>query len=109
MTPARDRDLGKITLFSIFLFGSVLLIITIIASDLMGGIDTNGYVRSTPALVTPPGFEETLEAAPTRRPGEGQGLGDGQGEGHSGEGREDHQDGPTPTIDFTTYPTEDDV
>lgn len=106
MKADRNRNPGKTTIFSIFLFGSVLLIITIIASDLVGGGETNGYVRSTPALVTPIGFEETLSAAPTRGRGEGQGQGEGHGEG---EGHNEGEELPTPTINLTTYPTEDDV
>lgn len=106
MKTARNRNPGKTIIFSIFLFGSVLLIITIIASDLVGEGDTNGYVRSTPALSTPIGFEETLSAAPTRSRGEGQGQGEGHGDG---EGHNQEEDFPTPTLNLTTYPTEDDV
>jgi len=106
MKETRDQNLGKTSIFSIFLFGSVLLIITIIATDLVKGGSTDGYVRSTPALVTPIGFEETLSAAPTRGRGEGQGHGEGQGQGES---YNQGEESPTPTINFTTYPTEDDV
>jgi len=106
MKAARNRNLGKTTIFGIFLFGSVLLIIIIIASDLAGKGDTSGYVHSTPALVTPIGFEETLSAAPTRDRGEGQGQGEGHGDG---EGHNEGEELPTPTINLTTYPTEDDV
>jgi len=106
MKPAKKRNLTKTTIFSIFLFGSVLLIITIIATDLGGEADNTGYVHSTPALTTPIGFEETLSAAPTRGRGEGQGQGEGQGDG---EGHNQGEQYPTPTINFTTYPTEDDI
>lgn len=108
MKPKREGSLGKTTIFSIFLFGSVLLIITIIASDLMGGaVDSSDSLRSTPALVTSEGFEKTLSAAPTKGQGEGHNGGQGQGK-ENGEG-DDHDDLPTPTFNLTTYPTEDDV
>lgn len=105
---SRDQNkssIGKITGFSIFLFGSVLLIMVIWANELFGSnVDQTNYVRSTLVISTPPGYEETLSAMPTK--GHGEGTGEGQGKGDGGE---DHEDHPTPTINFTTLPTEDDV
>ena len=98
MSEKRNSNLGKTVIFSIFLFGSVLMVITIITLDLVGvTTDVNGYIRSTPSC------EETSSEVNTRNYDGGQRQGGGRGEG------EDHNEvleSPTPTIDFSTYDIE---
>ena len=94
----KNKDsLAKVVVFSIFLFGSLLMIASIWMTRMVGEESGSpGYVRSTSAIPTTEGFDLTLEALPTSE--HGQGGGSGQGSGGGGEG--DHE-----TVEPTITPT----
>ena len=101
MDRKKPNPLGKNIIFSIFLFGSLVLILSMWAIDLTGGEpEAQGYVRATLAIhPTQEGFQLTLEAQPTKE----------HEPSYSGQGQGQHEVTPTPTFDVDSWVPEDDI
>lgn len=99
MDRKNANPLGKNVIFSVFLFGSLILILSMWAIDLIGeDPEAPGYVRATLApRPTQEGFQLTLEAQPTRE----------HEPSYSGKGQ--HEITPTPTFSVDDWVPDDDI
>lgn len=98
----KNREaLAKVAVFSLFIFGSIVLVLSIWTNRLTednSGIP--GYVRATLAIPTSEDYEMTLEALPTKDHAQGAGGGQGGGQ-HNGTLT------PTPTFNVDDWVTEE--
>lgn len=101
MQTKKNKQLGKTIFFSIFLFGSIALILSHWVINFRDPqTDSPNYVRATYAIPTSQGFEQTLEALPTREHDpEHNGIGQGSNPNPS----------PTPTFNVDDWEQDEDI